>query len=103
MKKSVPFPKLSLQRRRRFMALGSTRDRMLRKQKKRDKESDDQGSTTTQDMREARIRKARKLVKNACIAKVLLTIFRANSKINNFIKKRSKTSIALQTEIFKIS
>ncbi|XP_058809013.1 PHD finger protein 19 isoform X2 [Phymastichus coffea] len=64
-KKSVPFPKLSLQRRRRLMALGSSRERILRKHKKRDMESDEQGSTKLQDMREARIRKARKLVKNA--------------------------------------
>lgn len=65
MKKSFPFPKLSLQRRRRrLMALGSSRERMLRKHKKREK-----GEGKTQGVREARYRKARKLLKNA-IAKV---------------------------------
>ncbi|XP_020293472.1 metal-response element-binding transcription factor 2 [Pseudomyrmex gracilis] len=59
-KKSFPFPKLSLQRRRRLMALGSSRERMLRKHKKREK-----GEGKTQGVREARYRKARKLLKNA--------------------------------------
>lgn len=67
-KKSFPFPKLSLQRRRRLMALGSSRERMLRKHKKREK-SGDNAMGKSQGVREARYRKARKLLKNA-IAKV---------------------------------
>lgn len=66
-KKSFPFPKLSLQRRRRLMALGSSRERMLRKHKKREK--GDATLSKAQGVREARYRKARKLLKNA-IAKV---------------------------------
>lgn len=70
MKKSFPFPKLSLQRRRRLMALGSSRERMLRKHhKKRDKGSMSAeaggGSGKALGIREARYRKARKLLKNA--------------------------------------
>ncbi|XP_008545132.1 PHD finger protein 19 [Microplitis demolitor] len=61
-KKSFPFPKLSLQRRQRLMALNSTRERMIRKHKKRDKGCDD---TKSQIVREARYKKARKLLKNA--------------------------------------
>ena len=68
-KKSFPFPKLSLQRRRRLMALGSSRERMLRKHKKRADKPGTEGSTKSQGIREARYRKARKLLKNA-IAKV---------------------------------
>lgn len=64
MKKSVPFPKLSLQRRRRLIALGSSRERMLRKHKKRDK-TIVESSSKIQGIREARYRKARKLLKNA--------------------------------------
>lgn len=67
-KKSFPFPKLSLQRRRRLMALGSTRERMLRKHKKREKDKE-AAMGKSQEVREARYRKARKLLKNA-IAKV---------------------------------
>ncbi|EFN76679.1 metal-response element-binding transcription factor 2 isoform X1 [Harpegnathos saltator] len=63
-KKSFPFPKLSLQRRRRLMALGSTRERMLRKHKKREKDKD-AAMGKSQGVREARYRKARKLLKNA--------------------------------------
>nr|XP_012151073.1 PREDICTED: polycomb protein Pcl isoform X2 [Megachile rotundata] len=62
-KKSFPFPKLSLQRRRRLMALGSSRERMLRKHKKREK--GDGPLSKAQGVREARYRKARKLLKNA--------------------------------------
>ncbi|XP_076303389.1 polycomb protein Pcl [Lasioglossum baleicum] len=62
-KKSFPFPKLSLQRRRRLMALGSSRERMLRKHKKREK--GDGSLSKAQGVREARYRKARKLLKNA--------------------------------------
>ncbi|KAJ8672774.1 hypothetical protein QAD02_004034 [Eretmocerus hayati] len=62
-KKSFPFPKISLQRRRRLIALGSSRERMLRKHKKRDKNGE--SSTKTLGIREARYRKARKLLKNA--------------------------------------
>ncbi|XP_050577858.1 polycomb protein Pcl isoform X2 [Bombus affinis] len=62
-KKSFPFPKLSLQRRRRLMALGSSRERMLRKHKKREKS--DGVLSKAQGVREARYRKARKLLKNA--------------------------------------
>ncbi|XP_015108629.1 metal-response element-binding transcription factor 2 isoform X1 [Diachasma alloeum] len=62
-KKSFPFPKLSLQRRRRLMALGSSRERMLRKHKKREKGCVD--TAKAQGVREARYRKARKLLKNA--------------------------------------
>lgn len=62
-KKSFPFPKLSLQRRRRLMALGSSRERMLRKHKKREKS--DGALSKAQGVREARYRKARKLLKNA--------------------------------------
>ncbi|KAK9307710.1 hypothetical protein QLX08_001974 [Tetragonisca angustula] len=62
-KKSFPFPKLSLQRRRRLMALGSSRERMLRKHKKREK--GDSALSKAQGVREARYRKARKLLKNA--------------------------------------
>lgn len=68
-KKSFPFPKLSLQRRRRLMALGSSRERMLRKHKKREKVCGDGTMGKSQGVREARYRKARKLLKNA-IAKV---------------------------------
>lgn len=68
-KKSFPFPKLSLQRRRRLMALGSSRERMLRKHKKREKVCGDSSTGKSQGVREARYRKARKLLKNA-IAKV---------------------------------
>ncbi|KAH0947583.1 hypothetical protein HN011_012430 [Eciton burchellii] len=65
-KKSFPFPKLSLQRRRRLMALGSSRERMLRKHKKREKVCGDHGVMgKSQGVREARYRKARKLLKNA--------------------------------------
>ncbi|KAK0180078.1 hypothetical protein PV327_005757 [Microctonus hyperodae] len=64
-KKSFPFPKLSLQRRRRLMALGSTRERMLRKHKKREKGCVDNAMAKAQGVREARYRKARKLLKNA--------------------------------------
>ncbi|XP_012228715.1 metal-response element-binding transcription factor 2 isoform X3 [Linepithema humile] len=63
-KKSFPFPKLSLQRRRRLMVLGSSRERMLRKHKKREK-SGDNAMGKSQGVREARYRKARKLLKNA--------------------------------------
>lgn len=76
MKKSFPFPKLSLQRRRRLMALGSSRERMLRKHKKREK-----GEGKTQGVREARYRKARKLLKNA-IAKVDVTSHKCKSVRN---------------------
>ncbi|XP_043488172.1 uncharacterized protein LOC122515067 isoform X3 [Polistes fuscatus] len=63
-KKTFPFPKLSLQRRRRLMVLGSSRERMFRKHKKREKGAD--GSLgKSQGVREARYRKARKLLKNA--------------------------------------
>lgn len=63
-KKTFPFPKLSLQRRRRLMVLGSSRERMFRKHKKREKGAD--GSLgKSQCVREARYRKARKLLKNA--------------------------------------
>ncbi|KAG8034512.1 hypothetical protein G9C98_007588 [Cotesia typhae] len=61
-KKSFPFPKLNLQRRKRLMALNSTHERMLRKHKKRDKGCED---TKNQIVREARYKKARKLLKNA--------------------------------------
>ncbi|XP_029674152.1 metal-response element-binding transcription factor 2 [Formica exsecta] len=64
-KKSFPFPKLSLQRRRRLMALGSSRERMLRKHKKREKVCGDGTMGKSQGVREARYRKARKLLKNA--------------------------------------
>ncbi|XP_043276168.1 PHD finger protein 19 [Venturia canescens] len=67
-KKSFPFPKLSLQRRRRLMALGSSRERMLRKHKKREKDCVGENSmvkSQSQGVREARYRKARKLLKNA--------------------------------------
>jgi hypothetical protein len=50
------------------MALGSCRERMLRKHKKRDKVGGE-CSIKAQGLREARYRKARKLLKNA-IAKV---------------------------------
>lgn len=70
-KKSFPFPKLSLQRRRRLMVLGSSRERMLRKHKKREKVGEDGTMGKSQGVREARYRKARKLLKNA-IAKVEL-------------------------------
>lgn len=73
-KKSFPFPKLSLQRRRRLMALGSSRERMLRKHKKREKVCADGTIGKLQGVREARYRKARKLLKNA-IAKVRIKIF----------------------------
>lgn len=49
------------------MALGSSRERMLRKHKKREK--GDSALSKAQGVREARYRKARKLLKNA-IAKV---------------------------------
>ncbi|KAG5326577.1 MTF2 factor, partial [Acromyrmex heyeri] len=66
-KKSFPFPKLSVQKRlRRLLALSSSR-RMLRK-KKREKVSEGSKETSLED-REARYRKARILLKNA-IAKV---------------------------------
>ncbi|XP_023248294.1 uncharacterized protein LOC106645650 [Copidosoma floridanum] len=58
-KKSVPFPKLSLQRRRRLQS----RERLLRKQKKRDKLITE--VTSCDGIREARYRQARKLLKNA--------------------------------------
>ncbi|XP_012288737.1 polycomb protein Pcl [Orussus abietinus] len=64
-KKSFPFPKLSLQRRRRLMVLGSSRERMLRKHKKREKGCADNSASKLQGVREARYRKARKLLKNA--------------------------------------
>ncbi|XP_066596004.1 polycomb protein Pcl isoform X2 [Prorops nasuta] len=64
-KKSFPFPKLSLQRRRRLMALGSSRERMLRKHKKREKGVGESTLGKSQGVREARYRKARKLLKNA--------------------------------------
>ncbi|XP_014224593.1 polycomb protein Pcl isoform X3 [Trichogramma pretiosum] len=82
-KKSVPFPKLCVQKqRRRLMRLNSTRERLLHKQKKkRDKLTTDTTIITTSSgaviandvtnddegsgMREARYRKARKLLKNA--------------------------------------
>lgn len=73
-KKSFPFPKLSLQRRRRLMVLGSSRERMLRKHKKREKVCGDGTMTKSQGVREARYRKARKLLKNA-IAKVEIETF----------------------------
>ncbi|XP_070510889.1 metal-response element-binding transcription factor 2 isoform X2 [Cardiocondyla obscurior] len=61
-KKSFPFPKLSVHRRfRRLLALGNSRKRMLRKQKKRDKACGD----SAKEDREARYRKARMLLKNA--------------------------------------
>lgn len=63
-KKSFPFPKLSLQRRRRLMAMSSSRERMLRKQKKREKENSE-SNIKLQCVREARYKKARKLLKNA--------------------------------------
>ncbi|XP_033226981.1 uncharacterized protein LOC117179371 isoform X2 [Belonocnema kinseyi] len=63
-KKSFPFPKLSLQRRRRLMAIGSSRERMMRKHKKREKGNTDT-STKLLCVRDARYRKARKLLKNA--------------------------------------
>ncbi|OXU21540.1 hypothetical protein TSAR_004090 [Trichomalopsis sarcophagae] len=65
-KKSFPFPKLSMQRRRRLMTttLVSSRERMLRRQKKRDKTCTE-GTFKSQGIREARYRKARKLLKNA--------------------------------------
>jgi len=50
------------------MVLGSSRERMLRKHKKREK-SGDNAMGKSQGVREARYRKARKLLKNA-IAKV---------------------------------
>lgn len=50
------------------MALGSTRERMLRKHKKREKDKE-AAMGKSQEVREARYRKARKLLKNA-IAKV---------------------------------
>lgn len=50
------------------MALGSSRERMLRKHKKREKS--DGVLSKAQGVREARYRKARKLLKNA-IAKVI--------------------------------
>lgn len=50
------------------MALGSSRERMLRKHKKREK--GDSALSKAQGVREARYRKARKLLKNA-IAKVI--------------------------------
>lgn len=53
------------------MALGSTRERMLRKHKKREKGCVDNAMAKAQGVREARYRKARKLLKNA-IAKVNL-------------------------------
>ncbi|XP_047367512.1 uncharacterized protein LOC124956131 [Vespa velutina] len=64
-KKTFPFPKLSLQRRRRLMVLGSSRERMLRKHKKREKGCGDGSLGKSQGVREARYRKARKLLKNA--------------------------------------
>ncbi|XP_018355309.1 PREDICTED: metal-response element-binding transcription factor 2 isoform X2 [Trachymyrmex septentrionalis] len=67
-KKSFPFPKLSVQKRlRRLLALSSSR-RMLRK-KKREKVSEGSSKETSLEDREARYRKARILLKNA-IAKV---------------------------------
>lgn len=69
-KKSFPFPKLSLQRRRRLLALGSSRDRLLRKHKKREKGCVENSLAKAQGVREARYRKARKLLKNA-IAQVI--------------------------------
>lgn len=63
-KKSFPFPKLSVHRRlRRLFALGNSRKRMLRKQKKREKCGD--GTKEMLEDREARYRKARRLLKNA--------------------------------------
>lgn len=53
------------------MALNSTRERMIRKHKKRDKGCDD---TKSQIVREARYKKARKLLKNA-IAKVIIFFY----------------------------
>ncbi|TGZ48158.1 polycomb protein Pcl [Temnothorax longispinosus] len=68
-KKSFPFPKLSVHRRlRRLLALGNSRKRMLRKQKKREKACGDSTKEILEE-REARYRKARILLKNA-IAKV---------------------------------
>lgn len=68
-KKSFPFPKLSVHRRlRRLLALGNSRKRILRKQKKREKVCTDTKEISLED-REARYRKARILLKNA-IAKV---------------------------------
>lgn len=52
------------------MELSSSRERMLRKQKKREKSSSDK----SQGVKEARFRKARKLLKNA-IAQVRIIIF----------------------------
>ncbi|KAL6264740.1 hypothetical protein P5V15_004839 [Pogonomyrmex californicus] len=69
-KKSFPFPKLSVQKRiRRLLALGNSRKRMLRKQKKREKACGDSTKEKSLEDREARYRKARILLKNA-IAKV---------------------------------
>lgn len=87
-KKSFPFPKLSLQRRRRLMALGSSRERMLRKHKKREK--GDGSLSKTQGVREARYRKARKLLKNA-IAKVFSN---KNTVINaqHYVRVRKNTT-----------
>lgn len=68
-KKSFPFPKLSLQKRiRRLLALSNSR-RILRKQKKREKACEDSTKDVALEDREARYRKARILLKNA-IAKV---------------------------------
>ncbi|XP_018396737.1 PREDICTED: PHD finger protein 19 [Cyphomyrmex costatus] len=64
-KKSFPFPKLSVQKRlRRLLALSNSR-RILRKQKKREKASEDSSKETSLEDREARYRKARILLKNA--------------------------------------
>lgn len=76
------------------MALGSSRERMLRKHKKREK--GDSALSKAQGVREARYRKARKLLKNA-IAKV------TNNKkslfsIIIFTQVRSNNSIKYITE-----
>lgn len=62
------------------MALGSSRERMLRKHKKREKS--DGVLSKAQGVREARYRKARKLLKNA-IAKVIDKI-RKNSSSTRY-------------------
>lgn len=90
MKKSFPFPKLSLQRRRRLMALGSSRERMLRKHKKREKS--DGPLSKAQGVREARYRKARKLLKNA-IAKVARDKRNSVTRLILYSRKRNTIPI----------